>query len=330
MCRYAVGVSSRAAVTVVEVLVALAIVAILTAIFLPAVAQSREAAFRLSCANQIKQIALATQNYAERVGHGPYVNEAAIALQFELSSPSLDHFSPTPTVWMCPSESKEDKGSFSYLYNDGFGIHPNAALGVICSEAESFFPYTIAPADVFDGASNTFLLSEKLLPAQNGDRGSFEVSVSSDGVLRLQPVDRSSLDKRRYGRFLGEGFFAPDVAIMGEAASSRIADRCRELQSEIHPEVDDSHRRQLTYQSSCRGFTVHLTPNQGSCYEGVGFSATHGRSGDLGFGVVVPTSLHGGGVNVSMMDGSVRFVNDAISKDTWQSLGTAFLGDVAN
>lgn len=65
------------------------------------------------------------------------------------------------------------------------------------------------------------------------------------------------------------------------------------------------------------GYTHTLTPNLNSCFNG-----PFRISPDYFKPAVTASSLHPGGINVAIADGSVKFVSSTVDQDVWWALGT--------
>ncbi|HEY2154371.1 MAG TPA: DUF1559 domain-containing protein, partial [Isosphaeraceae bacterium] len=71
------------------------------------------------------------------------------------------------------------------------------------------------------------------------------------------------------------------------------------------------------------GFSAVQTPNKKACYFSGSNTKGHPTSTIIG-----ASSSHAGGVNVGMLDGSVRFVKDSVAAATWWALATRAGGEI--
>jgi prepilin-type N-terminal cleavage/methylation domain-containing protein len=109
---------SRPGFTLIELLVVIAIIAILIGLLLPAVQKVREAASRMSCTNQVKQLGLACHNFASANGTLP---------------PSIGTVGPahgTAHFFLLPY--LEENNLFAQANNDSWNVKATPVKGFTC------------------------------------------------------------------------------------------------------------------------------------------------------------------------------------------------------
>lgn len=278
--------SPRAGITLIEILVATGIVGVLFALAVAAVQRSRDAARRMQCASQVKQLALAITAF--EAAHGYYPKRTVdsrgnrdlhqnLAGYIEVEDRTYVRSQPNsrrPNVAFlaCPSDPMAqgqlavDIGS--YWMSGGLGSDERLD-GVWGYRQEQ-----VRVREIVDGLSNTALISEKL------------------AYPDLPVVDWTSYPE-----------FRNRILLTTPGLGQSVNERAQECEFQAGLPIQG----ELSYPA----YTHVVPPNRNSCIFGLSGPAM----------MVTASSLHGSGVNIALADGSVRFVSDSIDRDVWHAIG---------
>jgi prepilin-type N-terminal cleavage/methylation domain-containing protein/prepilin-type processing-associated H-X9-DG protein len=295
---------TRRAFTLIELLVVIAIIGVLIGLLLPAVQKVREAANRLKCGNNLKQVSLAIHNYHDAHAilpvavnsdwaiYGtwqtyvlPFIEQDILYREYDFSQAYWNNLRITRnrlSILTCPSDHPNSpfSGITSHNYAVNFGNLPvdyNPGAGYDTGQLKTFNGLAFGGApfaqnkayrltDITDGSSNTLLAAEVIQGQWDDLRG---FTWWGHGAI--------------FVGYIGPNSASPDVLYC------------------------------------CNGSYCDSRPPNPPCIA----PATETNPVMMG-----ARSRHPGGVNVALCDGSVRFVADTILLTTWRALSTSQGGEV--
>jgi prepilin-type N-terminal cleavage/methylation domain-containing protein/prepilin-type processing-associated H-X9-DG protein len=319
----------RSGFTLIELLVVIAIIAVLIGLLLPAVQKIREAAARMKCSNNLKQIGLACHNYESTFGMLPPV----------IPSPAQT----SPMVTMLPYFEQANKyKQFDMSQNVNTSASNAAARG-------QDMPILLCPSDISDAHFNVTVAGQ----VQTVGRSNYHANLGAHAWWR-------NTDGRTAGCFYYNGSASvqakgvklldirdgtSNTAMYGEIRRGEY-DGGRDplsVTSVPYPTWDANQaQNDLVPPAECQSASLPFFDYTGlQYYRGLLWTAwyTHTlppnfrgydcvRSVGLDRGHFASRSMHTGGVNIGRADGSVSFIRDTINMDVWRAFGTRAGGEV--
>ncbi len=301
--------NAKKAFTLIELLVVIAIVAILIGLLLPAVQKVREAAARVSCTNNLKQIGLALHTFHDANNRLPTANTPAFGSGFTSTLPYLEQenigrrYNPA----LSPTDATDADG-------DG---QTNLSLG--SARLKTFTcPSMVAPPQ----------------PAAFPGWASYALSIGNQPNPFFPPGagGNPAYDNGPIVRLIGGGSGGSTgqqgvtLLAITDGTSNTI------LAGEMGFQLRDYNFSSGPYAGQLRGGNTQWVWGYASYSfgsTGVMFNTTVGTPADVTARLGAFRSDHSGGANFAYSDGSVRFLaNGRIDPPTYRALGSRDGGEV--
>lgn len=313
----------RSAFTLIELLVVIAIIAILVAILLPAVQQAREAARRSTCKNNLKQLGLAMHNYHDTHStfpQGSFGREQAIW-------PTRGN--PNWRSLILPQlEQTNVYDQLDFETGDFRGDTLSGANQILRGLSMSVYLCPSSANDPFDNSENTWSNTQRALNHQY---------VGIQGAARPIPgidPNRGTRDCQQgwscnNGMLFQNGNTRMRDAIDGTSNTMMIAEQSgltngRNLTANYYGGWHGSRNNTNVSGGTCNdhwqaGTTcVRFVPNADIIQTGA--TDTKYRNN------TVLNSYHPGGIQVLLVDGSVRFISENLDFNTLKQLAVRYDG----
>jgi prepilin-type N-terminal cleavage/methylation domain-containing protein/prepilin-type processing-associated H-X9-DG protein len=307
--------------TLIELLVVIAIIAILIGLLLPAVQKVREAASRMSCSNNLKQMSLAVHGFHDTYGFMPPSRVASGGFP-ALGVPANAY--QGWGIWLLPF-IEQDNVFKMYDIKLHFGHNNNRAAIRTQIKVYNCPSTPRQPRVAVTWTHNNFTITDAAVSdysvARNVDAGlvsSFPASVDPYvDSNRWGPFSYNSGSNTRVLRFAGVTDGLSNTMAYCEDAGRSDGWRANKRISSTGATVGGAA---WCDEASEWGFQGCTPPNDTR----PGLTALNCTNNGE------PYSFHSGGINISLCDGSVRFLADGISVRAFARLLTAQAAEVNN